>query len=67
MSERVEEMKARAKQAAGDLSDDRDLKREGQIEEAGAKGKGKIDDAADRAKDGVDRLTGKTHRAGHGG
>jgi uncharacterized protein YjbJ (UPF0337 family) len=67
MSEHAQEMKGRAKKAAGDLTDDKDLKREGQIDEAGAKAKEGVNDAADRAKEGVDKLTGKTQRAGHGG
>jgi uncharacterized protein YjbJ (UPF0337 family) len=67
MSERAQEMKGRAKKAAGDLTDDKELKREGQIDETGAKAKDRVDDAADKAKDGVDKLTGKTERAGRGG
>jgi uncharacterized protein YjbJ (UPF0337 family) len=59
MSESAQELKGRAKQAAGDLTDDKDLKREGQVDEAGAKAKDRADDAADKAKEGVDRLTGK--------
>lgn len=60
MTERAQDMKGRAKQAAGDLTDDPDLKREGQVDQAGAKAKGTIDKAADKAKDGLDKLTGKT-------
>lgn len=67
MSERPQELKGRAKQAAGDLTDDKELKREGQVDEAGAKAKDKIDDAADKAKEGLDKLSGRTERAGHGG
>jgi uncharacterized protein YjbJ (UPF0337 family) len=59
MSESAQELKGRAKQAAGDLTDDKDLKREGQVDQAGAKAKDRADDAADKAKEGVDRLTGK--------
>jgi len=39
------ELKGRAKQAAGNLTDDEDLKREGQTERA-----------ADKVKDGVDKI-----------
>lgn len=67
MSEKAQELKGRAKQAAGDLTDDKDLKREGQVDQAGAKAKDKIDDASDKAKEGLDKLSGKTERAGHGG
>jgi uncharacterized protein YjbJ (UPF0337 family) len=67
MSERRQELKGRAKQAAGDLTDDKDLKREGQVDQAAARAKDKIDDASDKAKEGLDKLAGKTERAGHGG
>jgi uncharacterized protein YjbJ (UPF0337 family) len=67
MSENAQEMKGRAKQAAGDLTDDKDLKREGQADQAGARAKEKVDQAADKAKEGLDKVTGKAHRAGHGG
>ncbi len=42
----------RLKQAAGDLTDDKDLKREGQADEAG----GKVKEGVDKVKDA---LTGK--------
>jgi len=67
MPDSAQEMKGRAKKAAGDLTGDKDLKREGQIDETGAKAKDRVDDAADKAKEGLDKLTGKTQRAGHGG
>jgi uncharacterized protein YjbJ (UPF0337 family) len=59
MSENAQELKGRAKQAAGDLTDDKELKREGQVDQTGAKAKDKIDDAADKAKEGLDNLAGK--------
>ena len=46
-----EEFKGRAKEAAGDLTDDKDLQREGKIDQASAKTKDKVGDAADKAKD----------------
>jgi len=58
MSENTQEMKGRAKQAAGDLTDDKELKREGQVDQAGAQAKDKVDEAADKAKRGMDKLTG---------
>jgi uncharacterized protein YjbJ (UPF0337 family) len=67
MSENAQEMKGRVKKAAGDLTDDKELKREGQIDQAGARAKDTVDDVADKAKDGLDKLAGKTERAGHGG
>jgi uncharacterized protein YjbJ (UPF0337 family) len=59
MSDNAQEMKGRAKQAAGDLADNKDLKREGQVDQAGARAKDKADDAAGKAKEGIDKLAGK--------
>lgn len=60
MSEKAEDLKGRAKEAAGVLTDDDKLKREGQADRsvAAAKGKlheveGKVDEVIDRAKDKV--------------
>jgi uncharacterized protein YjbJ (UPF0337 family) len=60
MTEKTEDLKGRAKQAAGDLTDDDKLKREGQADRkaAAAKSKlheveGKVDEVIDRAKDKV--------------
>lgn len=65
MSEELDDLKGRAKEAAGDLSDDRRLKREGQIDRAGARmkeiledAKGKLDDAADKLD--VERARNRT-------
>ena len=48
-----EDMKGRVKEAAGDLTGDADLKREGQIDQASAATKKAIDDVADALKDAV--------------
>jgi uncharacterized protein YjbJ (UPF0337 family) len=48
-----EDMKGRIKEAAGDLTGDADLKREGQIDQASAATKKAIDDVADSVKDVV--------------
>ena len=50
-----DEMKGRVKEAAGDLTGDKDLQREGEIDQATGKVKDAIDDAADKVKDVVDR------------
>ena len=47
----AEEFKGRAKEAAGDLTDDRDLKREGKLDKASARVKKKIDEAKDKLTD----------------
>lgn len=49
-----EDMKGRLKQAAGDITGDKDLKREGKIDQASAATKKAIDGAADKAKDLID-------------
>jgi uncharacterized protein YjbJ (UPF0337 family) len=48
MSGKGDEAKGRVKQAAGDLTDDKDLKREGKVDELAGKAKGKVDEVRDR-------------------
>jgi len=55
MSERIDEAKGRAKEAAGDLTDDEKLKREGKIDRAVSSAKGLVDDAAEKVKGKVGR------------
>ena len=55
MGEKADEVKGRTKEAVGDLTDDKDLKREGQMDQAGASVKRKVGDAVDTAKDKVDK------------
>ena len=50
-----DEATGRAKEAAGDLTGDEGLQREGEAEQAEGKAKGAIDSAADKAKDVVNR------------
>jgi uncharacterized protein YjbJ (UPF0337 family) len=47
--------KGRVKQAAGDLTGDDDLKREGKVDEASGNVKEKVGDAADKVKDALRR------------
>ena len=51
MSGEKDDMKGRAKEAVGDLTDDDKLKREGKTDQAVGKVKEKIDEAADKIKD----------------
>ena len=44
-----DEMKGRIKEAAGDLTDDKDLQREGKVDQASGKAKDTIDKASDKA------------------
>ncbi|HEY7121869.1 MAG TPA: CsbD family protein [Solirubrobacterales bacterium] len=55
MGDNIDEAKGRAKQAAGDLTDDEDLKREGKIDRAVSSVKEKVDDAADKVKEKLGR------------
>ncbi len=48
-----EELKGRAKEAAGSLADDDELKREGKADQASASVKDKLSDAVDSVKDAV--------------
>jgi len=52
-NEKMEDMKGRVKEAAGDLTDDDELKQEGKVDQASAAVKDKIGDVADKVKDVV--------------
>ena len=51
----MDEAKGRMKEAAGDLTDDDDLKREGKVDRMGATIKEKANDVVDKAKDVIDK------------
>ena len=59
MSGEMDKMKGRAKQAAGDLTDNEDLHDEGERDEAAGKVKDKVDDVKDSVNDAVDSVTDK--------
>jgi uncharacterized protein YjbJ (UPF0337 family) len=48
---KADEMKGRAKEALGDLTDDQSLENEGKVDKAVGKVKDKVDDMADKVKD----------------
>lgn len=54
MSESTDKVSGRAKQAAGDITGDKDLKDEGKVEEGSADAKGKVREATDNVKEKVD-------------
>ena len=54
-----DQAKGRVKQAAGDLTDDDDLKREGETDEFAGKVKDKLGDAKDKLSDMVDKVRDK--------
>jgi uncharacterized protein YjbJ (UPF0337 family) len=56
MSGKADEMKGRVKEAAGAIADDDKLRREGKIDQAAGKTKQAVEKAVDKVKDAV---TGK--------
>ena len=62
MSPNTDDLKGRAKEAVGDLTDDRDLKREGKVDRASGKAKEFVDDVKDKAEDVIDNVKDKLHR-----
>lgn len=55
MGNKAEDMKGRAKEAAGDLTDDDEMKAEGKVDRASAAVKDKASDAVDKVKDALNR------------
>lgn len=59
MGSNIDQAKGRIKQAAGDLTDDRDLKNEGKADEAAGKAKEAVEKMGDKADDLIDRTRDK--------
>jgi uncharacterized protein YjbJ (UPF0337 family) len=57
-----DDLKGRAKEAAGDLTDDDDLKREGKTDQAAGKAKELLSDAKKKAEGAVDAVKDKVKR-----
>ena len=57
MAEKMDDLKGRAKEAAGSLTNDKDLKREGKADQAAASVKDAVGSAVDAVKDKVEDLT----------
>jgi len=55
----TDDLKGRAKEAAGDLTGDRDLQREGQADQAEGKAKEAVNTARDKLGDAADKLRGR--------
>jgi uncharacterized protein YjbJ (UPF0337 family) len=51
MGEKMDQAKGRTKEAAGDLTGDKDLKNEGKVERVAGEVKEKVGDAVDKVKD----------------
>jgi uncharacterized protein YjbJ (UPF0337 family) len=52
---KIDDLKGRAKEAAGDLTDNDSLKNEGKVDRAAGSVKGTVGDVADKAKDVLNR------------
>ncbi|MCU1498415.1 MAG: CsbD family protein [Acidimicrobiales bacterium] len=51
----IDDAKGRIKEAAGDLTDDKDLKREGKTDQATGKVKDAVDNVSDKINDALNR------------
>jgi len=60
IDDKMDQAKGRAQQAAGDITDNEDLKREGQKDETKGKIKGAVDNAADKISNAVNKADDKT-------
>ena len=60
MGKYSDQAKGRAKQAAGDLLDDDQLRREGKADEVAGKAKEKLDDVKDGIENVIDEVKEKT-------
>ena len=56
MDNDLDQAKGRIKQAAGDLTGNKDLKNQGKADEAAGKAKEFIEDSKDKAEDFVDKV-----------
>jgi uncharacterized protein YjbJ (UPF0337 family) len=62
MGSKADDVKGRFKEAAGTLSGDKDLEREGKLDQAGGAVKEKAEDAKDKVGDAVDAVKDKLDR-----
>jgi uncharacterized protein YjbJ (UPF0337 family) len=58
----ADDIKGRAKEAAGDLTDNDDLKNEGRGDQAAGKAKDLVGDLKDKAEDAIDKVKDKLHK-----
>ena len=59
----TDDIKGRVKEAAGDLTDNERLKREGKADQIEGKVKDLVDDARDKIEDAVDKVREKFDRS----
>jgi len=53
MGEQLDDLKGKAKEAAGDLTDNKDLEREGKVDQGKADVKDKVGDVTDKVGDKI--------------
>ena len=56
MGDKAQDIKGRAKEAAGDLTDNDELKREGKMDRAAASVKEKAEEVVDKVRDKIDDI-----------
>jgi uncharacterized protein YjbJ (UPF0337 family) len=59
MDPNTDDLKGRAKEAVGDLTDNQDLKNEGKADRASGKAKEFVEDVKDKAEDVIDKVKDK--------
>jgi uncharacterized protein YjbJ (UPF0337 family) len=57
MGEKLDDLKGRAKEAAGDMTDNKDLQREGKVDQGKAEVKEKVGNITDKIGDKVKDIT----------
>jgi uncharacterized protein YjbJ (UPF0337 family) len=57
-----DDVKGKVKEAAGDLTDDEDLQREGKVDQASGNVKDKLGNLKETAEDAVDKVKDKLHK-----
>jgi uncharacterized protein YjbJ (UPF0337 family) len=62
LNSKTDDLKGRAKEAVGDLTDNADLKREGKADQVSGKVKEKLSDAKEKLEDAVDNVKEKLNR-----
>jgi len=62
MSGTTDDLKGRVKEATGDLTGDKDLQREGKVDQAVGAVKDKAEDAKDWVEDTIDKAKDKLHK-----
>lgn len=62
MGSKMDDMKGRAKEAAGSFTGDKDMEREGKFDQAGAAVKDKVQEARDKADELIDKAKDKFNR-----